>query len=198
MYFLFSIFYITIMAKNLLALHVPDIMSSDIMHIEDHSVYDPLMSYICPTLKVRVPGFSEPVVFNDTTALVVNKGFAFNLTACDLQLQLTNCGTEFNTLTDGIYAISYSISPNDKVCVEINHLRVTCLMHNWKNEMCKLRLGACEPSGELRDKFNALKEIKSYIDAAKAKADVCFEAEEAMTLYEYAKKLLDKIQCKTC
>jgi hypothetical protein len=196
---LFSIFFkIQNMATNSLSLNIPDIMTDCVLRIEDTSIYDPLMPYICPTVQVLVPGYKDCVTFNDTTVPAVGANFILNLSACNLKVQTNRCGDEFYPLPDGIYVIKYALSPHDKMYVEYNHLRVTALRKQLKEEWCKLKLSACEPIPETEDKFNALMEITGYIDAAKAKAEYCLKAEEAMVLYNYAKKLLDKFSCKLC
>ena len=37
-----------------------------------------------------------------------------------------------------------------------------------------------------------------YLDAAKAKVETCHEQQEGMTLYNYALKLLNKLDCRNC
>ena len=186
------------MATNSLSLNIPNIMTDCILRIEDTSVYSTLMPYVCPTVQVLVPGYRDCVTLDDTTVPTVTKGFIFNLTACDLLIQTSNCGVEFDPLPDGIYVIKYALSPHDKMFVEYNHLRVTALRKKLKEEWCKLKLSACEPIPETKDKFISLMEITGYIDAAQAKAEECLDAEQAMVLYNYAKKLLDKFSCKLC
>lgn len=186
------------MATNSLSLNIPNIMTDCILRIEDTSVYEPLLPYICPTVQILVPGYRDCITLNDTTVPIVIKGFIFNLTACDLQIQLTCCDIEFDPLPDGIYVIKYSIAPHDRMYVEYNHLRVTAIRKQLKNEWCKLKLSACEPIPETKNKFISLMEITGYIDAAQAKAEHCLEHEQAMVLYNYAKKLLDNYSCKLC
>lgn len=186
------------MATNSLSLNIPNIMTDCVLRIEDTSVYEPLLPYVCPTVQILVPGYRDCVTFNDTTVPTVSKGFILNLTACDLKVQTSNCGNEFDSLPDGIYVIKYSMSPNDKMYVEQNHLRVTALRRKLKAEWCKLKLSACEPIPETKDKFLSLMEITGYIDAAQAKAEECLDHEQGMVLYNYAKKLLDSYSCKLC
>jgi len=186
------------MATNSLSLNIPNIMTDCILRIEDTSVYNPLMPYICPTVQVLVPGYKDCVTFNDTTTPVINQGFTLNLTACDLALQTANCDSEFDAIPDGIYTIKYSLSPNDKMYVEYNHLRVTALRAKLKQHLCDLQLGACEPVPEIKDDFNYLMTINNYIEAAQAKAEWCLDCDQAMVIYNYAKKLLDKYVCKIC
>jgi len=188
----------TCMATNSLSLNIPNIMTDCVFRIEDTSIYSSLMPYICPTVQVLVPGYSDCVTFNDTTVPKVIQGFVFNLSACDLNIQTANCGSEFDPLPDGIYVIKYSLSPNDKMYVEYNHLRVTSLRTKLKQEWCNLKLSACEPIPETQNKFLSLMAITGYIDAAQAKAEYCLDASQAMVLYNYAKKLLDNYSCKIC
>lgn len=186
------------MATNSLSLNIPNIMTDCILRIEDTSVYEPLLPYVCPTVQVLVPGYKDCVTFNDTTLPKVEKNFIFNLTACDLKTQTSSCGTEFDSLPDGIYVIKYALSPHDRMYVEYNHLRVTALRKKLKEEWCKLKLSACEPIPETQNKFLSLMQITGYIDAAQAKAEYCLDSEQAMVLYNYAKKLLDNYSCKLC
>jgi hypothetical protein len=62
------------------------------------------------------------------------------LTACTLALQKIDCGTKQQEIPDGIYIIRYSVSPNLKVYVEYNHLRVTRLMTNYYKVLCELNV----------------------------------------------------------
>jgi hypothetical protein len=186
------------MATNLLSLNIPNIMTDCVFRIEDTSVYNPLMPYVCPTLQVLVPGYRDCVTFNDTTLPTVTQGFVFNLTACNLLVQTGNCGIDFDTLPDGVYVIKLSLSPHDKLYVEYNHLRVTQLRKKLKEEWCNLKLSACEPIPDTKNKFISLMEITGYIDAAQAKVEHCLDTEQGMVLYNYAKKLLDNYSCKIC
>lgn len=186
------------MAKHELNIHVVDTMNTCILKVQDLSVYSNIVQYTCPALEILLPGFKKTVVFNDTTAPTIAKNFDINITACDLGLQLQNCNSEFAALPDGIYALRYSVSPNEYVNVEINHLRVTSLMHKYKEALCDLDIAGCEPSQELKKKQDLLNTVFMYIEAAKAKAEYCLEPKKAMELYNYAKKLLDSINCKTC
>ena len=131
------------MATNKLSLNIPDIMTDCVFRIEDTSVYDKLMPYTCPTVQVMAPGFQDWITFDDTTPITIGKGFVLNLTACDLQLQFNNCGVEFNALSDGVYTVKYSQSPNDRLFVEYDHLLVTAIKKIWYAKLCELKLSAC-------------------------------------------------------
>ena len=183
------------MAQHILSVEAPDTMNSCVLKLVDTSVYSPYVPYECPILEITVPGFNYSVQFGEN---VVQQNFILNLTACDLEIQTLDCGTSFGDLPDGIYVIKYSVAPNDKVYVEYNHLRITKALTCYNEAMCELDIGACDPDAELTKKLKSLREIKSYLDAAKAKAETCHEPMQAMDLYNYAMKRLGKFDCKTC
>ena len=180
------------MAQHILSLEVPTVLNPCIMSILDTSIYTPLIPVTCPTLNVTVPGF------NYSTQLTIVPGDNTILTACDLQLQTQNCATVLADIPDGIYVIKYSVSPNDVVFVEYNHLRISKALNTYNTILCNLDLAACEPSQVIQQKLESLKMAKMYLDAAKAKVEFCHEANQGMSLYNYAVKLMKKINCKSC
>jgi hypothetical protein len=180
------------MANHVLSLEVPTVMNPCILSINDTSIYSTLVPVTCETLNVTVPGFSY------SNQIDVTAGFTQILTGCDLQLQTTNCGTSYVNLPDGIYIIKYSVSPNDVVYVEYNHLRITNALIRYNKALCNLDLAACEPTVKVQQRMEKLRVIKMYLDAAKAKVEYCLEPQNGMSIYNYAIKLLDKYDCKTC
>ena len=181
------------MAHHLLSLEVPTVMNTCIMSILDTSIYSPLMPVSCPTLNVTVPGF------NYSTQLTTVQGENTILTACDLQLQTQGCdGTILSDLPDGVYVFKYSVSPNDITFVEYNHLRISKALNTYNNILCNLDLAACEPPEKIKQKLEKLQMAKMYLDAAKAKVEFCHEPANGMSLYNYAVKLMNKIECKNC
>jgi hypothetical protein len=183
------------MAKHVLSLEVPDTLNNIILRIADTSIYSSDISIECPILNVTVPGFNYSVEYGEVE---INSGFSLNLTACNLELQTTGCGTNFKALPDGIYIIKYSVSPNDVIYVEYNHLRVTKLLNIYYNVLCELDIAACDPDTEKAKKLDELSKIKMYIEAAKSKVEICHEPKKGMELYTYAKDLLDKFDCQSC
>ena len=95
------------MANHVLSLEVPTVMNPCILTIMDTSVYTDLIPVVCEQLNITVPGFQHSV------QLDVNAGFIENITACDLNLQTSNCGVEFVDIPDGIYAVSVYHDEND-------------------------------------------------------------------------------------
>lgn len=180
------------MESHKLSLEVPTVMSTCTMVIMDTSAYSDIVPVTCETLTITAPGF------NFSTQIDVDSGFYNIVTACDLQIQTTNCGTVYSDLPDGVYVIKYSVSPNDQVYVEYNHLRITKALNRYYNALCALDMSSCEPSAHIKRKKEQLSEIKDYLEAAKAKVEFCHEYQKGMTLYNYAIKLLNKLDCVNC
>jgi hypothetical protein len=183
------------MAQHILSLDVPDTMNLGILRIVDTSVYNTLMPVTCPLLEVTLPGFTYSVQFTDP---VILPGFIVNLTACDFGIQTAQCGTVLNNLSDGVYIIKYSVSPNEIVYVEYNHLRITAAMHRYQSILCELDISTCAPPPQVQQKLNQLNLINMYLEAAKAKVEFCHEPLEGMQLFNYAVLLLNKMECRTC
>lgn len=183
------------MAKHVLSLEAPDTMNLCQIRIVDTSVYNTDVEVECPILEVTLPGFERPVEFGEDK---IAPGFILNLTACDLEVQTTNCGTEFNNLSDGIYIIKYSVSPNNQVYAEYNHLRITSALHLYNNILCELDIATCDPPTKLANDLKDLHKIRMYLDAAVAQVEICHNPRKGMELYNYALKLLRKFECTSC
>jgi len=188
-------FYIcNIMARHVLSLEIPDTLNKCILRIVDTSVYDPNIAATCPLLQVTPPGYIHPV---NIAPPKINLGFNANLTACDLNLQVADCGTFFYDVPDGIYIIKYSVEPRDLVYVEYNHLRMTCALNKIRQLYCELNMGACEPSETLETKLEKIRLIQQQLLAAKAYVEDCHDPKKGIELYRYALKQIDKLSCGT-
>ncbi len=179
--------------NHLLSLDIPDTSNCCILRIVDTSVYNSDITLKCGQLQVMAPGFATGQFIDN-----IYPNFTVNLTACDLKIQTIKCGTDFNSLPDGIYVVKWSVSPNDMVYVEYDHLRITAALTKLNKLYCDLDLGACEPSVSNKAKLAKLTEIREDLYAAKAKVEYCKEAKKGMELYKYAMKLIDKMNCKNC
>jgi len=184
--------------KHALSLIIPDTMNDWSLTIQDSSIYADLIPVSCPTLQVLVPGFVKAATFTEDTPVEIQPGFIVNLSACNLELQTQNCGTVFDCLPDGIYVIKYSVSPNDIVYVEYNHLRITQALTLWNKHLCELEMAPCDPPLDKKIKLQELMEIKAYLEAAKNMVEFCHKADKGMDLYNYAMKRLKKMKCQTC
>ena len=186
------------MAQHKLSLEALQVSNDCVLRIIDTSIYSSTVPVECPILEVTLPGFAYSIQFSTDTVPAITPGFMLSLTACDLELQFENCGTSFSSFQDGVYVIKYSVSPNDSVYVEYNHLRITKALNCYNKIMCDLDVAACDPVTEIKDQLETLRLIKMYLEAAKAKVEVCHEPKKGMELYTYAMKLLGKFECDSC
>jgi len=181
------------MAKHILSLDIPDTLNGCILRVIDTSIYADKPAIECPYLDILAPGF------NCAVRLDVEPGFCnLNITACDLEIQLTNCGVSFDSLPDGVYAIKYSIAPNEYVYVEYNHLRMTKALNKIQEVLCAIDVSNCDPLPEVKEKLKELRLIEMLLKAAKSKVEFCHNPGQGMDLYEYATKRLDKLACTVC
>jgi hypothetical protein len=180
------------MANHVLSLEIPTVSNPCVLKIFDTSVYSPLVAIFRPRLEIVVPGFTY------TSELSFIPESSPTLTACDLGLQTENCGSSYVNLPDGIYGIKYAVDPECKVYVQYNHLRITCALNRYEKILCTLSIANCDPPAKIKEKLKQLHLIRMYLDAAKAKVETCHENQEGMTLFNYAVKLLNKMECKNC
>jgi hypothetical protein len=183
------------MSSHRLSLEILDTSNENTLTIIDSSTYLTGIAPTCPELLITAPGFQYSA---SVPAANLQPGFNNTLTACSLEIQTKACDSVFEVIPDGIYAIRYSVSPNEYVKVEYNHLRLTQIYNRWQKALCDLDLSDCLPEKNKKDKFAKLQEVDMYLKAAKAKVEVCNSSKKGMDLYNYAIKLLDKIDCKTC
>ncbi len=181
--------------QHKLGIEVLETANERLLRLVDMSVYNSILGVTCPRLLITAPGYQFSASIG-VERLV--QGFNLTLTACDLEIQTRKCDIEFSDIPDGIYAIQYSISPNEYTAVNIQHLRLTKAYNRLRKAYCALDLGACIPERDKEDKLKQLTLVDSYFQAAKAKVEICGEASKGMTLYKYGLKLLDRIDCKTC
>ena len=120
------------------------------------------------------------------------------LTACDLQLQTSGCGTQYFAIPDGVYIIKYSVSPNESVYVEYNHMRISQALNLYNKILCDVDANACDPPFKIKQRLEELRFINMYLQAAVAKVETCHEPQKGMSLYNYALKLLKKMDCTNC
>jgi hypothetical protein len=188
--------------KHQLSLDIPNTNNCRIFRVQDTSIYAEHVPVTCPRLEIIPPGFNQAAVINIQITPTNEVSFNYILNACTLGLQATGCGDTSEILPDGVYFIRYSVSPNDKVFVEYNHLRTCQILNTYFHELCELELAACEPEADVKAQLEDLRLIKSFIDAAKAKVEICHDVDKGIELLAYANKLLEKYLkdgcCSTC
>lgn len=183
------------MANHILSLEVPDTLNACVLPIMDTSTYSASNTIDCPLLEITPPGFTTPT---QITTPNINAGFYQAFNACALGIQTVNCGSKNMALPDGIYIIKYSVSPNDLVYVEYNHLRITCALNKVQAVYCSLDLGTCDPPDKIKSILEQVRLIQSYLKAAKSYVELCHHPSKGIELYRYAVKLLDKLDCSAC
>jgi len=176
------------MAQHRLSLEVPHIVNTCILPVYDTSIYSPEVPTTCPILAITPPGFWQATQLGNRAPQ-----FIANLSACDLGIQLSNCDNYNNVLVDGLYIIRWSLSPNDIVFVEYNHLRIATVLTTYMKILCHLNLAACEPDKETQQKIVRLQFIRTLFDAAIAKVEVAHQPEAGMQIYNYARTQLNKL-----
>lgn len=177
--------------KHILSLEVPTVADCEIFTIRDTSQYSSKLDIDCAELLITSPGFNKPELIS------VTPEFYLNLNNCDLGIQTTNCGDQRTEIKDGVYIIKYSVSPNTKVYVEYNHLRVTNILNLYYKTLCDINITPCDPTYDKQELVVDMKYIRTVIDAAVAKVEYCQSPAEGMELYNFAKKKLQKISCRT-
>ncbi len=175
--------------KHILSLEVPTVANCEILSIRDTSQYTSLLPIDCAELLITSPGFNSPALVS------VTPNFNLNIVACDLGLQTTDCTSTNSDLPDGVYVIRYSVSPNDKVYVEYNHLRISKILTLYFKILCDIDIQACEPSSDQKELIDRVYYLRTLIDAAVAKVEYCGSPNHGMDIYNFALKELQKISC---
>ena len=176
-------------SRHILSLEIPTVSNCELLCIKDTSQYSKELAIDCEELLITLPGYSVPVLIK------VDNGFDMCLTACTLALQTDNCGTTQAQIPDGIYIIKYSVSPNSKVYVEYNHLRVTKLLTTYYEVLCDLNVQPCQPDINKQELLSEMYYIRTMIDAAVSNVEYCQSSAQGMQLYNYAKQRLNKVSC---
>lgn len=177
--------------KHDLNLLVVETYNINLLKISDLSTYIKDMEIKCGILQITAPGFVSPV------QIEVEPEFDLILDACALGIQRSGCGEDRYSIPDGLYNIKYSISPNDKVYVEYDYLRVTKTLDSYYKELAKIEAKGCPLEDCNQKKLKDLRDIKSYIDIAQAKVSYLNDPEEGISMLKYANKKLNS-NCKDC
>lgn len=178
-----------------LSLEITETLAECQLRVKDTSIYVDGVEPSCAKLDITVAGFNHPSEYSEP---LISPYFDLAFTACNLGLQKERCGDRMDILPDGIYIIKYSVSPNEFVYVEYNHLRRTKALNMYYKELCEFKMRDCEPTSCNKAKFERLQRIKMFLDAAKAKVEICHKPDEGMELYNMALKMLSKKDCKGC
>lgn len=184
--------------KHFLALDILETACEKIIKISDASVYGLGLSVDCLRLDITLPGTTQPIYITvDSQGDTLQPYFNLNLSAIDLGLNAPNT-SELSSLPDGLYIITYSVSPNEIVNVTYYHLRVTKTLAAYYRLLCKLQLETCQPTAETIQRISQLRYIKMLIDAAKSKTEYCHAPIQGVDMLTYAIKLLAGFESSCC
>lgn len=178
------------MATHKLALDIPDTLTECVFKVSDSSSYSDDLPTECPKLEITLPGFQLPSVVTD-----LKPNFSVSLNACQLGIQVYNCGVQYNPLPDGVYVARLSYSPNDQLYVEYNHLRITCALNKINEILCCLDLADCEPVEPTKSQLRELQNLQMMLKGAKAQVEYCHHPRKGMSMYNYVMKRLNKLAC---
>lgn len=183
------------MGAHKLGLMVLETGNKELMKVTDISVYSDVMERTCPELLITPPGFSYSTRISEEELI---SGFSLTLTSCDIGLQKDGCDARFDEMPDGVYTLKYSVSPNESVFVEYNHLRITHALSLINEQLCNIDLTSCIDSKEKKAMLCELFGIKGYFEAAKASVEIEHKVDKGMLIYEQGLELLDNLECKIC
>lgn len=182
------------MGKHILSLRIPDVANEGVFVIEDTSIYDSILPISCMDLQIIPPGYVSPTILTLTI-----QGWRLVLNACTLGIALSGgCSDGCPNISDGIYNINYSVSPNDKVYVQYNYLRTTTAFIRLNYMRCQLNLQCCPPDKEsiyILDQFNL---IESFLKSAKANVENSSygSIEDGLNQYHYGIQLMNKLSTR--
>lgn len=180
--------------KSELSLQVYESGDCNTLLLKDTSQYNPDITTTCAQLLITPPGFG------DTHAFDVSEDFFVSYNSYDFEYTNQACDESKILLQDGIYQIRYQICPTDVLFVEYNHLRQCQALNCYNQALCSVKLDACTPNSLQLEKLEKLKEIKQYLDAAKAYVESCNSPEKGLELHNYAVNKLKSlnIDCNSC
>jgi hypothetical protein len=178
--------------KHQLSLEIMQTNNCSLFRVIDTSIYSDDLEITCGVLNITVPGF------NNVYSISTDPNFSYSVTGCLIGIQTQDCGSSAQLLQDGLYTVEYSVSPNDKVYVKYNYLRTCQFLNIYYKYLCELEMAACDPQPDVKAQLEELRLIKSFHDAAKAKAEHCDDVTAAMELFNYARKRLSRFGKDCC
>lgn len=163
--------------------------NTETLGIADQSIYPDSPPVQSPTVQIDVPGFGiSTLPFTPNDFNVFNSG----------SFGLTDPGEPINDLPDGLYTITYSVSPAYLNYVTKSIYRVDHLQEKFNEAFMKLDMMECDKAIKTQSKVE-LFSIYFLIQGAIAAANEC-ATDVANKLYSQARKQLinfskDGCQC---
>lgn len=188
------------LSRHQLSLDILNTTNESVFIIWDTSLYSDQLAIDCPVLEITSPGYINPVYITTvdgsdigtgvTTTPLAFPGACLVLNACTLGILTTGCGVDAPAIADGLYHIRYSVSPNNKVYVEYDHLRITRLMNKLDSVRCRVNVGCCEPDSSKKAMLMEIALIEQLIKCAKNYVENCGRKDDGLCMYQFACKKL--------
>lgn len=177
----------TYMADLKLDIIVIPTYSTKLLGIADSSTYPDSPPVSSPTIEITVPGFgiaSLPFVPNDFNV--------FNSTT----LGLTSVDEDLLPIPDGVYTLTYSVTPAYENFVTKTIMRIEQLQEKFDEAFMKLDMMECDMAIKTQAKVT-LNTIYLLIQGAVAAANNC-AVDQANKLYKQASKMLSNFIKNNC
>jgi len=175
------------MAELKLDILVIPTYNSKTLGIADISTYPDSPPVSAPTIEITIPGFglvSLPFVPNDFNV--------FNSTT----LEITAVGDDLTPIPDGVYTLTYSVTPAFENFVTKTIIRVEQLQEKFDEAFMKLDMMECDKAIKIQSKVD-LNTIYFLIQGAVAAANNC-AVDVANKLHLQASKLLTNFIKNNC
>ncbi len=155
-------------------------LDCEYLTIIDTSEYNPDVPIENPILRIELPNFNKYVDIPYTPKAVNN--INSNL----LKLTTTKCD-----LPSGVYTITQSICPNDKLSTTYSVLNVCPDMKTLGCALCDV--GSSDP-----DKYKEFHELLMSLDIAKFLIEKCNNLTDGVELYNITSKKISKLKDCNC
>jgi hypothetical protein len=155
--------------------------------VADNSTYPTSPAVQSPTMEITIPGFGlVSIPFNTNDFNVYNSS----------SLELTSVDEDLIAIPDGIYTLTYSVSPAYLNYVTKNIMRVEQIQERFDSAFMKLDMMECDMAIKKQAKVE-LNTIYFLIQGSIAAANNC-AVDVANKLYLQASKQLDKFINNNC
>lgn len=161
--------------------------NSKILGIADISTYPDSPPISAPTIEITVPGFGLV-----SLPFVPNEFNVFNSTI----LEITAVGDDLTPLPDGVYTLTYSVTPAFENFVTKTIMRVEQLQEKFDEAFMKLDMMECDMAIKKQSKVE-LNTIYFFIQGAIAAANNC-AVDAANKLYIQAARQLANFTRNGC
>lgn len=174
---------------SLLFLDHPD---SKTIFVQDVSNYNTDIDVENPLLVITPPNFSTAysVIYTPSTIIPINTN-ALNLTDTSDYNQLSD-------LPDGLWTFKQSISPNNCLYREYNHLRIVILKKKILSYVSD-QLDNSSPNCNLNDAwYQDIFNLLQLLETAKYLAENCDKCTEAKIIFNHVSNQAKKFTCSDC